>query len=153
MFMKLPKSNTDVHTMTESSKKCGMYWSEDDYQNGNRTGESTIEEIPFFPFQILSKDIKSEKPLTDKEVKELAIEGAIEWSKTKEYKDMVKKANQPYIKLKKAFLKLLEHYGDFGKYNCSREDLFRDWLFKAGLIKRKTADPNKFSSPRKKLQY
>ena len=39
-----------------------------------------------------------------------------------------------FITLKDAFNDLLDHYADFGKYNCSREDLINDWKQQGGLL-------------------
>ena len=39
-----------------------------------------------------------------------------------------------YNKLKTAFLELLENWGDFGKYNSSREHMEEGWKKHAGLL-------------------
>lgn len=39
-----------------------------------------------------------------------------------------------YNKLKKAFLELLENWGDYGKYNASRNQMEEDWKKTAGLL-------------------
>jgi hypothetical protein len=39
-----------------------------------------------------------------------------------------------YNKLKSAFLGLLENWGDFGKYNASRNHMEEDWKKTAGIL-------------------
>jgi hypothetical protein len=39
-----------------------------------------------------------------------------------------------YAKLRKAFLELLENWGDFGKYNSGRNQMEEDWKKQGGLI-------------------
>lgn len=39
-----------------------------------------------------------------------------------------------YNKLKLAFLDLLENWGDFGKYNASRNHMEEDWKKTAGIL-------------------
>lgn len=42
--------------------------------------------------------------------------------------------DEEYEKLKKSFLELLEMWGDFGKYNSSREHMEEDWKKQAGIL-------------------
>ena len=39
-----------------------------------------------------------------------------------------------YNKLKLAFLDLLENWGDYGKYNASRNHMEEDWKKNAGIL-------------------
>lgn len=39
-----------------------------------------------------------------------------------------------YNKLKSTFLDLLENWGDFGKYNASRNHMEEDWKKSAGIL-------------------
>jgi hypothetical protein len=39
-----------------------------------------------------------------------------------------------YNKLKSAFLDLLENWGDFGKYNASRNHMEEEWKKTAGIL-------------------
>jgi hypothetical protein len=39
-----------------------------------------------------------------------------------------------YDKLKKAFLDLLENWGDYGNYNSERNQMVEDWKKEAGLL-------------------
>lgn len=39
-----------------------------------------------------------------------------------------------YNKLKSTFLDLLENWGDFGKYNASRNHMEEDWKKTAGIL-------------------
>jgi hypothetical protein len=43
-------------------------------------------------------------------------------------------SEQKYNLLMNAFEELLENYADFGRYNCSREDLLTDWRKLGGLL-------------------
>lgn len=46
-----------------------------------------------------------------------------------------KEENQEkYDKLKKAFLNLLEDWGDYGNYNSDRNQMVEDWKKEAGLL-------------------
>lgn len=49
--------------------------------------------------------------------------------------ELGKKSNdENYNKLKTTFLDLLELWGDFGKYNSSRNHMEEDWKKHAGLL-------------------
>ena len=49
--------------------------------------------------------------------------------------ELGKKSNEEdYNKLKTAFLDLLESWGDYGKYNASRNHMEEDWKKHAGLL-------------------
>ena len=39
-----------------------------------------------------------------------------------------------YTKLKKAFLELLEEWGDYGNYNSGRKQMEEDWKKQGGII-------------------
>jgi len=41
---------------------------------------------------------------------------------------------EKYNKLKKAFLELLENWGDYGNYNSGRNQMEEDWKKEGGLI-------------------
>jgi len=41
---------------------------------------------------------------------------------------------EKYNKLKKAFLDLLENWGDYGNYNSERNQMVEDWKKEAGLL-------------------
>lgn len=46
----------------------------------------------------------------------------------------IKENEEKYDKLKIAFLDLLENWGDYGKYNSSRNHMEEDWKKQAGLL-------------------
>ena len=49
--------------------------------------------------------------------------------------ELGKKSNdENYNKLKTTFLDLLELWGDFGKYNSSRNHMEEDWKKEAGIL-------------------
>lgn len=49
--------------------------------------------------------------------------------------ELGKKCNkQEYNRLKATFLDLLELWGDFGKYNSSRNHMEEDWKREAGIL-------------------
>ena len=49
--------------------------------------------------------------------------------------ELGKKSNdENYNKLKTTFLNLLELWGDFGKYNSSRNHMEEDWKKEAGIL-------------------
>ena len=41
---------------------------------------------------------------------------------------------EKYAKLRKAFLELLENWGDYGNYNSSRNHMEEDWKKEGGLL-------------------